>query len=175
MLGTFHYAFLTLNLIGLLHLRRRRPECCRIGLSAWFLLLKHTRASFCLAWVIYTVRTGFMIEVKESSRWTVIVHTFNPIFRRQCLWVQSQSGLQSEFCDSQDHIEKPCLQKKKRKRNFSRNNQRGRQVSLGRMLEQWSTRKLLFLHQIINSMRFVSLHLTSWWDLTCLDDGDVTS
>jgi hypothetical protein len=34
-------------------------------------------------------------------------------------WVQGQSGLQSEFQDSQGYTEKPCLnQKKKKKRTF---------------------------------------------------------
>jgi hypothetical protein len=30
-------------------------------------------------------------------------------------WVQGQSGLQSEFQDSQGYTEKPCLEKKKKK------------------------------------------------------------
>jgi hypothetical protein len=42
-----------------------------------------------------------------------------PAFRRQRqadFWVQGQSGLQSEFQDSQGYIEKLCLKKKKKKK-----------------------------------------------------------
>jgi hypothetical protein len=37
--------------------------------------------------------------------------------RQEDFWVRGQPGLQSEFQDSQDYTEKPCLEKKKQKTN----------------------------------------------------------
>ena len=47
----------------------------------------------------------------------VVAHAFNPSTQRQRqadFWVRGQPGLQSEFQDSQDYTEKPCLRKKKK-------------------------------------------------------------
>jgi hypothetical protein len=44
-----------------------------------------------------------------------------PVFGRQRqadFWVQGQPGLQSEFQDSLGYTEKPCLQKKKKKKKL---------------------------------------------------------
>ena len=38
---------------------------------------------------------------------------------RRSLWVQSQTGLQSEFQDSQGYTEKPCLKKPKAKQKLT--------------------------------------------------------
>jgi hypothetical protein len=49
----------------------------------------------------------------------VVVHAFNPSTREAeagDFWVPGQPGLQSEFQDSQGYTEKPCLEKKEKKR-----------------------------------------------------------
>jgi hypothetical protein len=49
----------------------------------------------------------------------MMAHTLIPALRRQRqvdFWVQGQPGLQSEFQDSQDYTEKPCLEKPKKKK-----------------------------------------------------------
>jgi hypothetical protein len=49
----------------------------------------------------------------------VVAHTFNPSTWEaevgENFWVRGQPGLQSEFQDSQDYTEKPCLEKTKTK------------------------------------------------------------
>jgi hypothetical protein len=65
-----------------------------------------------------------MLTVTESS-WAVVVHTFNP-----STWeaeaggflVQGQSGLQSEFQDSQGYTEKHCLEKTTAKQKTKQTN-----------------------------------------------------
>jgi hypothetical protein len=52
----------------------------------------------------------------------VVAHAFNPSTQEAetGLWVWGQSGLQSEFQDSQGYTEKPCLKKQKeKKKDFS--------------------------------------------------------
>jgi hypothetical protein len=52
-----------------------------------------------------------------TDRPGVVAHAFNPSNRRQRqvdFWVRGQSGLQSEFQDSQGYTEKPFLKKRKR-------------------------------------------------------------
>lgn len=47
------------------------------------------------------------------------MHAFSPTLKRQRqveLWVQGQTGLQSEFQASQVYTEKPCLKKTKNKK-----------------------------------------------------------
>lgn len=47
------------------------------------------------------------------------MHAFSPTLKRQRqveLWVQGQTGLQSEFQASQVYTEKPCLKKPKIKK-----------------------------------------------------------
>jgi hypothetical protein len=49
---------------------------------------------------------------KQNTQLVVLVHAFNPSTSRQRqadFWVWGQPGLQSEFQDSQDYTEKPCL------------------------------------------------------------------
>jgi hypothetical protein len=62
--------------------------------------------------------------LKDLQSWAVVAHTFNPStqqaetgrFLSSDFWVRGQSGLQSEFQDSQDYTEKPCLEKPKKKK-----------------------------------------------------------
>jgi hypothetical protein len=49
----------------------------------------------------------------------MVAHAFNPKLGRQRqanFWVRGQPGLQSEFQDSQDYTEKPCLDKKQKQK-----------------------------------------------------------
>jgi hypothetical protein len=51
------------------------------------------------------------VTLKAGQEPGVVAHTFNPSTR-----VRGQPGLQSEFQDSQDYTEKPCLEKPKKKK-----------------------------------------------------------
>jgi hypothetical protein len=54
-----------------------------------------------------------------NSELGVVAHAFNPALGRQRqvdFWVRGQPGLQSEFQDSQDYTEKPCLEKPKQQK-----------------------------------------------------------
>jgi hypothetical protein len=44
--------------------------------------------------------------------------------RQVDFWVRGQPGLQSEFQDSQDYTEKPCLEEKKKKKRKKRKNEK---------------------------------------------------
>jgi hypothetical protein len=60
--------------------------------------------------------------------WAMVAHAFNPStwdaetggYLR--LWVQGQTGLQSEFQDSQGYTEKPCVKTKQNKTNKTKQN-----------------------------------------------------
>jgi hypothetical protein len=50
----------------------------------------------------------------------VVAHAFNPSTWEAeggDFWVRGQPGLQSEFQDSQDYTEKPCLKNKNKNKN----------------------------------------------------------
>ena len=52
----------------------------------------------------------------------MVVHAFIPVPGKQKqadFWVPGQSGLQSKFQNSQDHTEKPCLEKKKKRKHLA--------------------------------------------------------
>ena len=80
-----------------------------------------------------------------------------PALRRQRqadFWVQGQSGLQSEFQDSQGYIEKPCLKNQKQKQNKKQTN---KQKFLN----------ILALSLISVGLLQVCLHLIWYWVLVC--------
>ena len=56
----------------------------------------------------------------------MVAHTFTPSTREAeaggSLWVQDQPGLQSKLHDSQDYVEKPCLEKQAKKKKKSYKN-----------------------------------------------------
>jgi hypothetical protein len=57
----------------------------------------------------------------------VVAHTFNPSIERQRqadFRVRGQPGLQSEFQDSQDYTEKPCLEKQNKKTKNKQTNKK---------------------------------------------------
>ena len=52
--------------------------------------------------------------------------------RQEDFWVQGQSGLQSEFQDSQGYIEKPCLENtnKQKTQNNNKNQQQKKNLKI---------------------------------------------
>jgi hypothetical protein len=66
----------------------------------------------------FSVFSSIQTFGKWVLSWLVVGHAFNPSTREAeaggSLWVKTQSGLQSEFQDSQGYTEKPCLRRKKR-------------------------------------------------------------
>jgi hypothetical protein len=47
--------------------------------------------------------------------------------RQANFWVQGQPGLQSELQDSQDYIEKPCLEQKQKRKKSKQQQQQNQQ------------------------------------------------
>jgi hypothetical protein len=58
----------------------------------------------------------------------VVAHAFNPTTQEteagRFLSLRANSGLQSEFQDSQGYTEKPCLEKTKKKKKKERNKEK---------------------------------------------------
>jgi hypothetical protein len=95
--------------------------------SAMFSILLTAHLSSCTLFLLlpavplmYLASLVMYIFVKFKTFhfcWSVVAHFFSPGFREAevvgSLWVWGQNGLQSEFQDSQDYTEKPCLKKKK--------------------------------------------------------------
>ena len=66
----------------------------------------------------------------------MVVHAFDPSTQeaeQADLWVQGQPGLQSEFQDSQDYTEKPCLEKPKPKQTNKQPHPHTHQLTLKRL------------------------------------------
>jgi hypothetical protein len=81
-----------------------------------------------------------------------VAHAFNPNTQRQAdFWVRGQPGLQSEFQDSQDYTEKPCLEKPKKQ-----------QQKNSLYIEKFKTTEGFFLnhHYMFNVSRINDINLT---------------
>lgn len=67
---------------------------------------------------------------EKQTRQAKVAHSFNPSSREavagKSLWVQSQSGLQSEFKEKKGLLEKPCLKTPEEKRDTQREQKKGR-------------------------------------------------
>ena len=69
--------------------------------------------------------------------------------RQADFWVYGQHGLQSEFQDSQDYTEKPCLEKNKTKQKKTQNrNQKTKQKAL----MFFKSQTIISLYALINML-----------------------
>jgi hypothetical protein len=68
--------------------------------------------SFCGFWEIKLRLLNFLKEKKPLARWWWRMPLIPALGRQRQVdfWVRGQPGLQSEFQDSQDYTEKPCLE-----------------------------------------------------------------
>jgi hypothetical protein len=68
-----------------------------------------------------------IVAQKVLTYWAVVVHAFNPrTWEAEAggFLISGQPDLQSEFQDTQDYTEKPCLKKQKKKRKEERKERR---------------------------------------------------